>query len=44
MKTIVIIILTLGTTILIGKSVFAPSAQAESVEAAYNALARTETD
>ena len=44
MKTIVIIILTLGTTILIGKSIFAPSAQAESADTAYNALARTEND
>jgi hypothetical protein len=44
MKNIVIIILTLGTTILIGKSIFAPSAQAESADTAYNALARTEND
>jgi hypothetical protein len=44
MKTLVIIILTLSTTILIGKSIFAPSAQAESADTAYNALARTEND
>ena len=44
MKTLVIIILTLGTTILVAKSILAPSARAQTVETAYNALRRTEHD